>query len=95
MVDFIHPEDAAALDTLKKNPVLPAVIKAFMDLGAEQLQTGLNMASKVELSSLQFPVLIDNVHEMPSEIGVLVALCNNNYDVNSLFFIYLRNRFPS
>lgn len=57
MLDFIHPEDAAALDTLKKIPVLPAVIKAFMDLGAEQLQTGLNMASKVKLSPTQLPEL--------------------------------------
>ena len=57
MIDFIHPEDAAALDTLKKIPVLPVVIKTFMDLGAEQLQTGLNMASKVRLSPTQLPEL--------------------------------------
>lgn len=56
-LDFIHPEDAAALETLKKIPVLPAVLKAFMDLGAEQLQTGLNMASKVRLSPTQLPHL--------------------------------------
>ena len=54
-IDFIHPEDAAALDALKKIPVLPKVIKSFMDLGVEQLQTGLNMASKVRLSPLQLP----------------------------------------
>lgn len=57
MVDFIHPEDAAALDALKKIPVLPAVTKSFMDLGIEQLQTGLNMASKVRLSPTQLPHL--------------------------------------
>ena len=57
MIDFIHPEDAAALDALKKIPVLPVVIKTFMDLGAEQLQTGLNMASKVRLSPTQLPEL--------------------------------------
>lgn len=55
--DFIHPEDAAALETLKKIPVLPSVIKTFMDLGAEQLQTGLNMASKIRLSPTQLPHL--------------------------------------
>ena len=57
MIDFIHPEDAAALDALKKIPVLPAVTKSFMDLGIEQLQTGLNMASKVRLSPTQLPHL--------------------------------------
>lgn len=55
--EFIHPEDAAALETLKKIPVLPAVVKNFMDLGAEQLQTGLNMATKVRLSPTQLPHL--------------------------------------
>ena len=64
MIDFIHPEDAAALDTLKKIPVLPVVIKTFMDLGAEHLQTGLNLASKVMLSPLQLPKQIDQVFEL-------------------------------
>lgn len=35
--DFIHSEDAAALETLKSIPVLPTVIKSFMDLGIKQL----------------------------------------------------------
>lgn len=39
MVDFIHPEDAAALDALKKVPVLPAVTKSFMDLGIEHMKS--------------------------------------------------------
>lgn len=64
MIDFIHPEDAAALDTLNKIPVLPVVIKTFMDLGAEHLQTGLNLASKVILSPLQLPKQIDQVFEL-------------------------------
>ena len=55
--NFIHPEDATALETLKKIPVLASVIKSFMDLGAEQLQTGLNMASKIRLSPTQLPHL--------------------------------------
>lgn len=56
-LDFIHSEDAAALEALKKIPVLPTVMKSFMDLGVEQLQTGLNMASKVRLSPTQLPEL--------------------------------------
>lgn len=63
MIDFIHPEDATALEALKKIPVLPKVIKSFMDLGVEQLQTGLNMASKVRLSPPQLPELY---HILPS-----------------------------
>ena len=45
--EFIHPEDAAALETLKKIPVLPSIIKAFMDIAAKQLIRGLNIYSKI------------------------------------------------
>ena len=55
--DFIHPEDAAALKTLKAIPALASVVKAFMNLGAEQLQTGLNLATKIKLSPRQLPKL--------------------------------------
>ena len=44
---FIHPEDAAALNTLQSIPALSKVVKAFMNIGAEQLQTGLNLATKI------------------------------------------------
>ena len=50
MIDFIHPEVAAALDILKKILVLPVVINTFVGFGAEQLQICLNLASKVMLS---------------------------------------------
>ena len=51
--EFIHPEDAAALKALKAIPMLSTIVKKVMDVGAEQLQTGLNMASKVKLSPTQ------------------------------------------
>lgn len=56
-IDFIHPEDAAALEALQNIPVLPAVTKSYMDLGAERYVTGINMASKVKLSPTQLPHL--------------------------------------
>lgn len=55
--EFIHPEDAAALKALKAIPMLSTIVKKLMDVGAEQLQTGLNMASKVRLSPTQLPRL--------------------------------------
>lgn len=54
---FIHPEDEAALKALKAIPILPTIVKKVMDIGAEQLQTGLNMASKIRLSPTQLPKL--------------------------------------
>ena len=56
-INFIHPEDATALETLQKIPVLPSVVRSFLDLGVEQLTTGLNMAMKVRLSPTQLPEL--------------------------------------
>lgn len=55
--EFIHPEDAAALKALKAIPMLSTIIKKVMDVGIEQLQTGLNMASKVKLTPTQLPRL--------------------------------------
>lgn len=55
--EFIHPEDAAALKALKSIPMLSMIVKKVMDVGVEQLQTGLNMASKVRLSPTQLPRL--------------------------------------
>lgn len=55
--EFIHPEDAAALKALQSIPALSSVVKAFMNIGAEQLQTGLNLATKVKLSPEQLPHL--------------------------------------
>lgn len=62
-MDFIHPEDAAALEALQKIPVLPKIVKSFLDIGVEQLTTGLNMAMKVQLSPTQLPELY---HILPS-----------------------------
>jgi len=35
--EFTHPEDAAALSALESIPLLPALTKKFMDIGAEQM----------------------------------------------------------
>lgn len=53
--EFIHPEDASALKALQSIPLLPTIMQKVMKVGAEQLQTGLNMASKIRLSPTQLP----------------------------------------
>ena len=42
--DFIHPEDAAALEQLENIPGFPALVKKVLSMGLEQLQYGINMA---------------------------------------------------
>lgn len=45
--DFIHPEDAAALEQLESIPGFPAFVKKVLELGLEQMQYGVNMASAI------------------------------------------------
>lgn len=53
--EFTHPDDLDALELLNSIPILPTVMKKFMDLGMEQLYFGLNKASKIKLSPTQLP----------------------------------------
>lgn len=53
--EFTHPDDLDALELLDAIPILPTVLKKFLDLGLEQLYFGLNKASKIRLSPTQLP----------------------------------------
>ncbi len=67
---FIHPEDAAALKTLQSIPVLSSVVKAFMNMGIEQMQTGINLATKVKLSPHQLPWLYNLLPPICKKLGI-------------------------
>lgn len=64
-VDFIHPEDRAALEKLKAIPLLDTAVRQYMKHLTEDLLHGINMASKIRLGPGQLPEL----H------GVLVDVC--------------------
>lgn len=68
--NFIHPEDAAALKTLQAIPALSSVVKAFMNMGIEQLQTGINLATKVKLSPNQLPALYNILPPICEQLGI-------------------------
>ena len=53
--DFTHPEDKAALNKLKKIPLFPACVQAFMKILPERQLHGLNMAQKIRLGPKQLP----------------------------------------
>ncbi len=54
---FITDADKRALDSLKKLPLLPAVIKKFSELGLDRWMYSLNMASAVRCGPNQFSTL--------------------------------------
>lgn len=62
---FVHPEDAAAMELLKKVPGFGKLMKKVLDLGAERMLYGVNMASKIRISERQKPELYHR----------LVAIC--------------------
>ena len=58
---FIHPEDEAALKTMKSVPGFDTLMKKFMQVGFETLLHGVNMASKIRLSEKQLPRIYERV----------------------------------
>ena len=70
--DFIHPEDAAALEQLERVPGLSALIKKALSLGLENLQYGINMASTVRLSEHQLPQYYNRLPPICERLGIEV-----------------------
>jgi len=69
--DFIHPEDAVALEALKAIPGLAKIVKSVMDIGVEQFQTGLNLATKIKLSPRQLPHLYNILPPICNQLGIM------------------------
>lgn len=68
--DFIHPEDAAALDQLESIPGFKTIVKKFLSIGAEQMQYGMNMASSIRLSPTQLPELYNHLPPICKKLGI-------------------------
>lgn len=68
--DFIHPEDAAALRMLESIPGFPALVKKFLQIGLEQMQYGVNMASTIRLSPTQLPHLYNHLPPICKRLGI-------------------------
>lgn len=68
--EFIHPEDAAALNQLESIPGFPTVVKKFLALGFEQMQYGLNMATAIRLSPTQLPKPYNHLPPICAKLGI-------------------------
>lgn len=68
--DFIHPEDAAALQQMENIPGFPMFVKKFLALGFEQLKYGMNMASAIRLSPQQLPNLYNHLPPICQKMGI-------------------------
>ena len=68
--DFLHPEDAAAMEQLENLPGFKAIVKKFLAVGAEQMQYGINMASSIRLSPTQLPRIYNHLPPICQKLGI-------------------------
>ena len=68
--DFIHPDDAKALDDLKSLPALPKIIEKVMQYGYEEIQWSSNIASNVRLSENQMPEIYNRLIPICHKLGI-------------------------
>ena len=70
--DFIHPDDASALNNLKSIPALPTVIDKVMQYGYEEIMWSSNVASNVRLSEHQMPEVYKRLIPICQKLGIAV-----------------------
>lgn len=68
--DFVHPEDAAALDQLESIPGVKTLVKKIMAIGIETMQHGINMASSIRLSPVQLPEIYNHLPPICKKLGI-------------------------
>lgn len=68
--EFIHPADAAALESLKSIPLLGSCVQTFMKIGIERYFHGLFMAKKIRLSEEQLPGIYKHLPPICDLLGI-------------------------
>jgi Zn-dependent protease with chaperone function len=69
--NFIHPEDEAALRNLEAIPGLSTAVKLFLKYGYEKQFHGVNMASKIRLSSTQLPDIYNRLPPICQKLDIV------------------------
>lgn len=70
--DFIHPDDASALNTLKNIPALPQVIEKVFQYGYEEIAWSENITSNLRLSEKQMPEIYKHLPPICAKLGIPV-----------------------
>lgn len=68
--EFIHPEDAAALNALKAIPGLTTLTKLFLEYGYEKMYYGQNLGSCIKLSPTQLPHIYKHLPPICDKLGI-------------------------
>lgn len=86
--DFIHPEDAAALQQMESIPGFATLIKKVLAIGLEKLQYGINMASTIRLSERQLPEIYRRLPPICERLGIPVPELYLKMDPNPNAWTY-------
>ena len=70
--DFIHPDDASALNTLKNIPAMPQVIEKVFQYGYEEIAWSENITSNIRLSEKQMPEIYKHLPPICAKLGIPV-----------------------
>jgi Zn-dependent protease with chaperone function len=70
--EFIHPEDAAALENLKAVPLLNTCVAAFLKLGLERYVHGIFLSKNIRLSERQLPDIYKHLPPICELFGIRV-----------------------
>lgn len=67
---FIHPQDRAALESLKKVPLFDTLMRGFMKIYDERVEHAINMASKLRLGPNQRPEIYAHLVDICGKLGI-------------------------
>jgi Zn-dependent protease with chaperone function len=70
--DFIHPDDASALQALKNIPIFPAVMEKVFQYGLDEIRWSENVSTNVRLSEKQLPDIYNHLPPICKKLGIPV-----------------------
>ena len=70
--DFIHPDDASALQALKNIPALPSLMEKVFQYGYDEILWSENITSNVRLSETQMPEVYNHLPPICQKLGIPV-----------------------
>ena len=74
--DFIHPDDAAALQALKNIPVFPTVMEKVFQFGLDEIQWSENVTTNLRLSDSQLPEIYKHLPPICQKLGIQIPELN-------------------
>lgn len=70
--DFIHPDDAAALNALQSIPVFPSLVEKALQYGLEDIAWSENVTTNLRLSPEQMPEIYNRLPPICEALGIPV-----------------------